>query len=73
MFSKKTLVSFKMKWWQALSKKKEFNFQIQIFIYFTLESGIDVGQGITVGPGKFDKKNKDRVLNKHRAWKVWRK
>ena len=24
----------------------------------TLESGIDVGQGITVGPGKFVKKNK---------------
>ena len=25
--------------------------------YFTLESGIDVGQGINVGPGKFVKKN----------------
>ena len=24
----------------------------------TLESGIDVGQGINVGPGKFEKKNK---------------
>ena len=24
----------------------------------TLESGIDVGQGINVGPGRFDKKNK---------------
>ena len=24
----------------------------------TLESGIDVGQGITIGPGKFVKKNK---------------
>ena len=34
---------------------------------FTLESGIDVGQGITVGPGKFVKKNKRRVLNKRRA------
>ena len=30
----------------------------------TLESGIDVGQGITVGLGKFVKKNKRRVLNK---------
>ena len=30
----------------------------------TLESGIDVGQGINVGPGKFVKKNK------HRAWKT---
>ena len=33
----------------------------------TLESGIDVGQGITVGPGKFVKKNKHRALNKRRA------
>ena len=36
-------------------------------IMITLESGIDVGQGITVGPGKFVKKNKHRVLNKPRA------
>ena len=28
----------------------------------TLESGIDVGQGINVGPGKFVKKNKRRCL-----------
>ena len=27
----------------------------------TLASGIDVGQGINVGPGKFDKKNKRRL------------
>ena len=33
----------------------------------TLESGIDVGQGINVGPGKFAKKNKQRALNKRRA------
>ena len=33
----------------------------------TLESGIDVGQGITVGPGKFVKNNKHRTLNKRRA------
>ena len=33
----------------------------------TLESGIDVGQGITVGPGKLVKKNKHRALNKRRA------
>ena len=33
----------------------------------TLESGIDVGQEITVGPGKFVKKNKRRALNKRRA------
>ena len=35
---------------------------------YTLESGIDVGQGITVGPGKFVKKNRRRALNKRRAW-----
>ena len=29
-------------------------------ITFTLEFGIDVGQGITIGPGKFVKKNKRR-------------
>ena len=28
-------------------------------------SGIDVGQGINVGPGKFGKKNKCRALNTH--------
>ena len=40
----------------------------------TLESGIDVGQLINVGPGKFGKKNKhraysmySRLRNKHRA------
>ena len=33
----------------------------------TLESGIDVGQEITVGPGKFVKKNKRRAFNKSRA------
>ena len=33
----------------------------------TLESRIDVGQGINIGPGIFVKKNKRRVLNKHRA------
>jgi hypothetical protein len=29
----------------------------------TLESGIEVGQGISVGPGNFGKKNKRRALN----------
>ena len=33
----------------------------------TLESGIDGGQGINVGLGKFVKKNKRRALNKRRA------
>ena len=31
----------------------------------TLASQIDVGQGINVGSGKFDKKNKGRALNTH--------
>ena len=39
----------------------------------TLESLIDVGQGISIGPGRFGKKNKRRALNKHRAWKIWKK
>ena len=39
----------------------------------TLESVIDVGQGISVGPGRFGKKNKRRVLNKRRAWKILKK
>ena len=33
--------------------------------FTTLESGIDVGQGINVGPGKLGKKNKRRALNTH--------
>ena len=31
----------------------------------TLASGIDVGQEINVGPGKFGTKNKRRALNTH--------
>ena len=31
----------------------------------TLAPGIDVGQGINVGSGKFGKKNKRRALNTH--------
>jgi hypothetical protein len=42
-------------------------------IEYTLESVIDVGQGISVGPGRFVKNNKRRVLNKRRAWKIWKK
>ena len=33
----------------------------------TLKSGIDVGQGIIIGSGKFVKKNNRRALNKRRA------
>ena len=32
-------------------------------VLHTLVSGIDVGQGINVGPGKFGKKNKRKTLN----------
>ena len=42
--------------------KIEDNVKYKVSIY-TLKSGIDVGQGINVGPGKFGKKNKHRVLN----------
>ena len=36
-------------------------------VIFTLDSGIDEGQGIIVGFGTFAKKNKCRALNKCRA------
>ena len=35
------------------------------FFCITLQSGIDVGQLINVGPGKFGKKNKCRALDTH--------
>ena len=35
------------------------------FKLHTLASGIDIGQGINIGPGKFGKKNKRRALNTH--------
>ena len=38
---------------------------IKFFDGCTLASGIDVEQGINVGPGKFGKKNKRRALNTH--------
>ena len=38
-----------------------------------LESRIDVGQGMNIGLGIFDKKNKRRALNKCRAWKICQK
>ena len=43
------------------------------FNSFTLDSRIDVGQEINVGPGNFDKKNKCSALNKHTAWIIWQK
>jgi hypothetical protein len=44
-----------------------------IVLQLTLESGIDVGQWINVGLGKFGKKNKRRALNKRRAWQICQK
>ena len=41
--------------------------------YFTLDSGIDVGQEINIGTGKFGKNNKRRALNKRRTLKIWQK
>ena len=41
--------------------------QAKLYIPSTLESGMDVGQEINVGPGKLGKKNKRRGLNKRRA------
>ena len=52
----------------VISEKKTTNIMINKGnSKHTLESGLDVGQGITVGPGKFVKKNKRRALNKRRA------
>ena len=39
----------------------------------TLESTIDVRQGISLGPERFVKNNKRRALNKLRAWIIWKK
>ena len=47
--------------------------EANLAISSTLESVIGVGQGISVGPGRFGKKNKVRALNKRRAWKIWKK
>jgi hypothetical protein len=45
--------------------KNELMSQNKFLVHLsTLESGIDVGQGIIVGPGKLDKNNK------RREWKI---
>ena len=51
--------------------QKQFMFSQGLSLEFscTLESRIDIGQKINVGPGKFDKNNNGRALNKHRVWK----
>ena len=50
------MISFNKIFWSSFGSKH---------IWTTLASGIDVGQGINVGPGKFGKKNKRRALNTH--------
>ena len=49
-----------------MSRNNRYAHKIVVAV-ITLESGIDVGQGITIRPRKFDKRNKHRALNKHRA------
>ena len=44
--------------------------QITLTRQGTLESGIDVGHGVNIGPGKFAKKDKRRALNKRGASEV---
>ena len=48
-------------------KNRPFSIVLRLNEVCTLESVIDIRQGITVGPGNFVKKNKRRALNKRRA------
>ena len=60
----KIMILFSCPLFKVYKKVIKFSFsQQKVFwvLVFTLESGIDVGQGITVGPGKFIKKNKRRA------------
>ena len=59
--------------WGEANRAINYHFSSETSESATLESGIDVGQGINVGPEIFDKKNKHRALNKHRAWKICQK
>ena len=54
-------------------EKLSISFLYTICNQTTLESGIDVKQGINIGHGKFVKKNKHRALNKRSAWKFTKK
>ena len=46
-------------------KNKKRQKHVLVIECSTLASGIDVGQGINVRPGKFGKKNQRRALNTH--------
>ena len=50
---------------QNLIKKTDKMNEIGLRTVGTLASGIDIGQGINVGPGKFGKKNNRRALSAH--------
>ena len=41
------------------------NDELPKLLFHALASGIDVGQEINVGPGKFGKKNKSRASSTH--------
>ena len=47
------------------STEAGFRNLVQKLCVFTLDSGIDIGQGINVGPGKLGKKNKRMAFNKY--------
>ena len=76
IWSGKTLLDQKLKivsHQQTLGLKPSVAKHKNLWLALTLESVIDVGQGISVGPGRFGKKNNRRALNKRRAWKIWQK
>ena len=54
-----------------MSETKTFLLSNSKTVSIILDSGIDIGQGINVRYGRFDKNNEHRALNKRRAWKIW--
>ena len=69
------LTKVELNFWllRKINFKTESFYENDLILKSTLESLIDVGQGISVGPGRFGKKKKRRALNKRRAWKIWKK
>ena len=54
-----------------LRLRENVNFKVRLC--HNQKRGTSLDSGIDVGHGKFDKKNKHRVLNKLRAWIIWQK
>ena len=52
-----------LKDFSVLFKYNSYIFFGPLVLWHTLDSGINVGQGINLGPGNFGKKNKHRALN----------